>query len=47
MIFYSLDVIVISGSLPLSANLGEVLEASSLHTILSRPRMFSSFETYC
>jgi len=33
--------------LPLCANLGLVLEASSLHTIISRPRMFSTSETYC
>jgi hypothetical protein len=30
--------------LPLSANLGLVLEASTLHTIPSRPRMFSASE---
>jgi hypothetical protein len=33
--------------LPLSANLGLVLEASSLGTVLSRPRMFSASEACC
>jgi len=37
----------LSGLLPLSANLGLVLEASSLCTILSRLRMFSASETSC
>jgi hypothetical protein len=33
--------------LTLYAILGLVLEASSLCTILSRPRLFSGSETYC
>ena len=35
------------GSLPPGANLSLLLEASSLHTILSSPRMFSASETCC
>ena len=35
------------GLLSHSANIGLVLEASSLHTILSRPRIFSALRTYC
>ena len=38
---------LLGGLQHLSANLGLLLETSSLFKILSRPRMFSSSEAYC